>query len=115
MVLVLFLPFLLYVFWGPFAFVYAAKAIIKRLLVQFDAPRSTLLALVILTAIFLPVSVTSKGGNIPVVYPWWLAVLGLATPAGVAFSASSFLLAVAFLPVAWWYVTREVGRLGRSA
>jgi hypothetical protein len=113
-ILFLFLPFLLYVFWGPFAFVYAAKKLIKRLMLQFRATQTILLAIVILVALFLPVGVTSRGGNIPVIYPWWLALLGMFTPAGVDFRISSFVLAVPFVPVVCFYVYREVSRQSKN-
>jgi hypothetical protein len=113
-ILILFLPFLLYVFWGPFALVYAAKKLIKRLMLQFSATQTVQLAVVILTALFLPVVVTSRGGNIPAIYPWWLALLGMFMPAGVDFKISSFVFAVPFVPVVLFYVFREVRRQSKN-
>lgn len=108
--LILFFPFLLFIFWGPFAFVYAAKAIIKHLSVRFGNTQTIQLAFVILVAIFLPVGVTSKGGNIPAIFPWWLAVLGMFTPGGIDFSIASFIFSIPFVPVIWFFVSREVRR-----
>jgi hypothetical protein len=65
---------------------------------------------VILAAVFLPVGVTSKGGNIPAIFPWWLAVLGMFTRGGIDFSIASFIFAVPFVPVTWFFVSREVYR-----
>jgi len=109
----LFLPFLLYALWGPFAFVYAAKKIITQLTGRFNTTQTIRLSFVILVTLFLPVAVTSKGGNIPAIYPWWLAVLGKFMPAGVEFSISSFMLAVPLVPVIWIYVSRRVIRQSR--
>jgi len=70
--------------------------------------------------LFLPVAVTGPGGNIAVVFPWWLAVLGMWLPAqaGVEFSAASIILIVLVVPLAMWVIEREVRRqhknLGRS-
>ena len=113
-ILILFLPFLLYVFWGPLAFDYAAKKLIKRLMLRFRAAQAIQSAVVILAALFLPVGVTSRGGNIPVIYPWWVALLGMFTPAGVDFTIFSFVFAVPFVPVVWFYVAGEVRRQSKN-
>jgi hypothetical protein len=106
----LFLPFLLFIFWGPYAFIHAARAIVKRLSVRLGTTQTIQLAFVILLAIFLPVGVTSKGGNIPAIFPWWLAVLGIFTPAGVDLSIVSFIFSIPFVPAIWFFVSREVFR-----
>lgn len=110
----LFFPFVFYAFWGAFAFNYAAKAIIKHLNVQLDAKQTFNRAFVILTAAFLPVIVTSQGGNIPVVYPWWLATLAIFEPGPgkVDLSVFPFMLlsSIPFLCIIWVYVSREVRR-----
>jgi hypothetical protein len=108
---VLFLPFLLYLFWGPFAFVYVAKRVVQRMYQRYSsAERARMAAFGLLLAIFLPVSVTSEGGNIPVIFPLWLALLGKFMPAGVDFSLTSFIFAIPILPIIWFYVAKEIRR-----
>lgn len=107
----LFLPFLLYMFWGPFVFVYAGKLVVKRMRERYGPTEKTqMAAFALLLAIFLPVGVTSEGGNIPVIFPVWLAVLGKFMPAGVNFSFMSFILAVPITPMIWFYVAKEIRR-----
>ena len=69
-------------------------------------------AFVVLMLLFMPVAVTAPGGNIPVVFPWWLAVLGiwLPTEPGVEFSAASIISTILVVPLAMWVIEREVRR-----
>jgi hypothetical protein len=110
--LFLFFPFVFFLLWGPFAFFFAARKVVGRLGVR-HAPGATVVrSFVILMAMFLPVAVTSPGGNIAVVFPWWVAVLGLWRPleAGVQFSGGSFVPAILATPVSLWVISREAKR-----
>jgi hypothetical protein len=110
------IPFLLFVFWGPLAFRYATKVTIRHLSKGRDPGQTLVAAFWILMSIFMPVAVTSPGGNIPAIFPWWVAVLAalLPGPVGAEFSIGSFLPSVLVLPVAWFYVRREIRRSRES-
>ena len=107
-------PFVFYVLWGAFAFNYAAKAIIKHLSAQLDARQTFNRAFAILTVVFLPVIVTSQGGNIPVVVPWWFATLAMfqTGPGRVDPSVFPFILlsSIPFVAIIWVNVSRKVRR-----
>jgi hypothetical protein len=108
----LFFPFVFFILWGPFAFFYAARKVVDRLCMRHDPAATVVRSFLILIALFLPVAVTSPGGNIPAVLPWWVAVLGMWLPleAGVEFSVGSFVPAIVAAPVALWIISREVRR-----
>ena len=112
-----FFPFVFYILWGPFAFFFTTRWIVKRLRMRHERSATLARGFLMLMAIFLPVAVTSPGGNIAVVLPWWVAVLGMWFPleTGVEFSIGSFLLAVFVSPVALWIISREVNRQRTAA
>ena len=72
----LMLPFVFYILWGPFAFAAITHAAIKRQLARRTASSIAARTGFAMAALFTPVFVTSEGGNIPVLFPWWLAVVG---------------------------------------
>ena len=106
------LRFVFFILWGPFVFFYAVRKVVGRLCMGHEPPATVVRSCLILMTLFLPVAVTSPDGNIPVICPWWVAVLGMWLPseAGVESSAVSFVPAIVAAPVALWVISREVGR-----
>ena len=100
----LFFPFVAYVLWGPFAFFFASRSLVRRLRARVGRGAAAVSAFVVLSLIFLPVVAAEPVGDaIPVILPWWVALLGLWMGSGLEFSFSddgSFVLAFFFLVVA---------------
>jgi hypothetical protein len=73
----LFFPLVYFLFWGPFACFYVAKAIARRVIERSSHMVSVLAASAAQLALFTPIAAHSIGGNIPVVFPWWAVLLGI--------------------------------------
>lgn len=108
---ILFLPFVFYILWGPFVVPYFIRSTIKELKSQncYNNAEVIQRTFIMTTTIFLPV-LAGSGGDIPVVYPWWLGVItwfmdGKGDFYRVLFS---FFPAVFVVPSTWFYITREV-------
>ena len=108
--LIVIYPFVFFIFWGPFAFWFATRATVRYFCMRKHAAGAVTPSFFILMAVFLPLSATSPGGNIPVIFPWWLAVVGLWAGKDVALSADSVFPAIVAVPLALWFISREARR-----
>lgn len=101
-------PFAFYIFWGPLAFIYVTRVTVARFIKKYPVNQAAIRTTVAMATLFTPVGVTSEGGNIAAIFPWWLAVIGdILSPTSVDLNIFSFYLAVPTVPAIWFYVRKR--------